>query len=251
MLEETLTIDVQGSVSLDDFASVIGAFRTLINALTTELVGKGAITWELDDLQYGSAIATVRGANLIHPDGPERVARGYIEVGLALQHFYPIPYGEQVQRAAHEVATKIRRSITGIRFETKETDAVIPKSRVQQPPPPMVMRLGRVRGQVEAMSRRRTLRFTLYDSIFDRPVSCYLAPEQHAQMLDIWGKRVVVDGLVGRDPMTFYPVTVRQISRIKILEDVPVGTYALARGILTPHTEEPPELRIRRMRDEQ
>ena len=50
----------------------------------------------------------------------------------------------------------------------------------------------------------------MYDELFDSAVSSYLGEEHEDMMRDAWGKRLIVEGWIRRDPETGRPVTVRK-----------------------------------------
>src|SRR5438046_3046240 len=82
MANDTLTLKLQGEVSLADFAKAIARFDSLVRALT-ENVASGSIEWAVDDLQPGSATTTTLGtAQTLEP--LLRVRRAYLLVGQAL-----------------------------------------------------------------------------------------------------------------------------------------------------------------------
>jgi len=108
---------------------------------------------------------------------------------------------------------------------------------------------GMVEGVVETLTKRHGLRFTLYDQLNDRPVSCYLQEGQQEEMRGIWGKRAIVQGWVTRDPVDGHPVGIRQISSIQEIDEA--GDYTKARGIAPVGADALlPEEAIRRLRDE-
>jgi hypothetical protein len=107
-----------------------------------------------------------------------------------------------------------------------------------------------VEGRVETLTSRKALRFTLYETITGRAVSCYPGEGSEEQMRDIWGRRTLIDGWVSRDPLTGFPVAVRKINSINVLPEVPTGYYRNARGA-SPRLDGEPlaETVIRLMRD--
>jgi hypothetical protein len=69
-------------------------------------------------------------------------------------------------------------------------------------------------------------------------------------MRGAWGNRVVISGLIGREPEHNRPIVVRHVQKIDILEDTPSGSYRDARGAI-PYEKgmEKSEVIIRRIRD--
>jgi hypothetical protein len=148
----------------------------------------------------------------------------------------------------------INGKIKSVRFETPETDVEVFSS-------PTVMEyilitklpegsLGAVRGRVQSMSNRGQLRFTLYDLVDDRAISCYLSPGSEDIMREAWGKVAMVEGYVRRDPETGYATTVRGVQDIKIIHEGRLGDYREAIGAAPGFLGDTlPEEIIRRSRD--
>jgi hypothetical protein len=110
--------------------------------------------------------------------------------------------------------------------------------------------LGAVEGRAQAISSRHGLHFTLYDLLWDRAVSCYLVDGHEAIMRNVWGRRAVVEGWITRDPLSGHPQTIRQVTRVTPLPDLPTDDYRRARGACPPHEGAPlPEVIIRHLRD--
>jgi hypothetical protein len=256
---DTVTIVLSGDVPLADFAAAIGRFHELVKALSTE-AGNPALNWIIDDLERSSALAAVRCAD--EPPLVERVVRAYGEVGVALESDAPIPFSPPVQAAARSLRALIAGPIESIRFETAEREATVRAAAADQVTlsdaarvkagrseiRPAVAAYGAVEGRVQTLSNRGGLRFTLYDLLHDKAVSCYLREGHEGMMRDAWGKIAVVEGIVSRDPVTGRPLTVRQISQVTIGAE-PARSYREARGAAPSLSGMSPEQAIRRLRD--
>ena len=259
MATDTITLILEGDIPLESFAKAIKDFSSLIVALTNE--EGGDIEWTIEDLQPGSTLATVRGRSP-QPERVERVVRNYARVGKALQRNQSVSHSLKVARPAQALGRLVGEKVKTIRFETPEEEAVIskrPSSRrtltvedTMTVPEPQIESapgsFGAVEGEVQTLSKRHGLRFTLYDSLNDRAVSCYLQPGQEESMRDVWGKHAIIEGWISRDPTDGRPLAVRHVSDITpILEE---GDYTQARGILPLKPgDELPEVRIRQLRD--
>lgn len=250
MAADQLTLELSGAVSLPKFAEAMKRFQALIADLSKEIGKEGGVNWQVQDLNYGSAITTVQGRGR-SPDEVERIVIGYGHVGVALAQRTNIPYSEKVQRSANSLANVVGGGVTALRFETTFIDAVVgPQTNAARDTPSITYAYGAIKGTVETLTTRRGLRFTLYDQIFDRPISCYLQDTQQQDMREAWGRSVIVSGIIGREPATRRPVVVRDIQNIEIVADVSPGSFRLARGALGAHDESlPSELIIRSMRD--
>lgn len=251
MVSTTITFALDGdAVSLETFAEEMRHFSGLLRALAVELSRKDEIAWFIEDLQRSSAIATIRGeAEDIR--AVERVVSGVIVVGKALARFEPVPYSPGVVKQAEKIVARLNGEIRSVRFETSDEDVTVYGPSVSKSTvTPTLSAYGAVEGRVQTLSSRGGLRFTLYDTLRDRAVSCYLQEGQQELMRGIWGQRALVEGWVTRDAVTGRPVTIRRVRNVELIPDVTPGSYRRARGALPrgPH-DLPPEEAIRRLRD--
>ena len=226
--EDTVTLALQGDVSLDDLAKALSGFRDLVTSLTDEVDASRSVRWLVQNLEVGSAIATARGDVSREEDRPKvvEVIRRYERVGRALESGEPIPFSERARRSAQEIVRVIDGGrVRAVRFETAVEDHEISATSAagsaagQLGPKSLEPVLGAVRGRVQSISNRGTLRFTLYDLIEDRAVSCYLDAGMQESMRDAWGKTAIVEGMVRRDRATGRATVVRSIARVTVLPD--------------------------------
>lgn len=254
MPKDIVTFAVEGEVSLERFAVAMRRFTDLVAALTRE-IAPGEIAWVLNDLQYGSALATARAIPKDEEGWSkvEQVVDSYLSVGTALEQRASIPFSDYVEARALRLQDWLGKGNNSVRFETSEDDVTI---FPPQQPVPLAKRVyasrafGAVRGRVQALTNRGSLRFTLYDITHDRAVSCYMNPGQEDLMKDLWGKLVAVEGTIKRNIQTGLPQSVRNIRTITPLpEPQPLG-YLDARGAVKRLSTQPrAEDVIRRMRD--
>jgi len=254
MANDTVTLELQGDISLALFAQAIGHFAGLVAELSAEANSPG-LPWEIDGLEIGSATATARCV-ADDTQAVERVVRSYMEVGHALESGEVIPFPQRVQAHAHALAGVLKNGLHAVRFETAEADAIV--TRLEPPPPFLVAAprielkaaYGAVTGRVQTLTTRAGLRFVLYDTLYDKAVSCYLAADSVDQARDIWDKLATVEGMVTRDVPTGRPLAVRNIRRIQQLDEAEPTGYQRARGARPRGPNEPrAEDRIRRLRD--
>jgi hypothetical protein len=261
MGDDTLTLALGGDeIPLAEFAAAVSSFRTLVEALTAEVATGSGIEWVLTALDYSSAITTVRGRTAgADTEGQiQKVIRAYEEVGDAAERGAPIPYSPKIGAELAALASLINGHVNSIRMETAEREITLltppPPSRAtggtRQLVPSDGGSFGAVEGRVQTLTNRGALRFTLYDTLNDRAVSCYLAEGREAIMLDVWGRRAIVEGWVQRDPLTGRPLSVRRVREITVLPENEPGSYRAARGVspLRPG-DLLPEVLVRRLRD--
>lgn len=251
MPDTTLSLALEGDVTLDQFSEAVNHFQKLILQLTQETSADVKIEWDLEDLQYGSAIMTVAG-RAEHDEVVLRVVEAFEQVGNALQLHEPIPYSRNVARHAEALTKLINGGIRSVRLSTAKQESIIYglfDAKKLGAVKPMVS-FGTVKGRVQSISNRGKLRFTIYDSTFDKPVNCFIKEDRQQMLTDIWDKVVFVSGRVTRQPDTGQPVSVREISLIDLIPIIEPGSYRKARGILANgEISEPAEISIRRLRD--
>ncbi len=256
-MSDTVTLDLQGTVSLPEFSAAVGRFQRLIAALSSASDASD-VAWQIDALDASSAITTARGvsSNGAHPERIDRVVSAYLEVGQALEQRATIPYPPAVQREAGALVQILKDSqIEAIRFETAESEAIVRKAteRREGGRPPSAERRGAhgaVTGRVQTLTSRSGLRFTVYDHIYDRAVSCYLVEGGEDMMREMWDRFAHVEGWVTRDPDSGRPLAVRRVTSVTPITEAEPRDYLQARGVLPLGSNgEKPETVIRRLRD--
>ena len=253
-MKETVTLMLDGHIPPHEFGVAMVGYTGLLNALTTDLKVKGDVDWSLDGLigveeRAEEAGITFRG----EASDPEKVARvvsAYEAVGAALESGRPIGYSAAVVRHAHRITSVLNGKITVVRFQTSERDATVYSDSVAKARTPPLRAYGAVTGRVQTLTNRQGLRFTLYDALYDRAVSCYLEEGRDELMRGMWGKMAIVEGWISRDAMTGRPIAIRQVSNVTLRLEVEPGSFKNARGSMRPPAgAELPEVTIRRLRD--
>jgi hypothetical protein len=248
MAADTLTLALNGDVPLRTFAQAIDQFTRLVDALSGEVAREAAIEWLIDDLQAGSAIATVRGQSE-RAEVVARVTAAYMIVGRALSAGQPIPYSDRVKAPARALTQLLDNRVTSLRFETPEADVVVGNTISGEQNLPPIYAYGVLHGTVQTLSRQRTLRFVVYDPIYDRPVTCYLKAGEEDKVRDLWGRRVAVAGRIARDARTGRAFSVREITTVRLDEPGTPGSYKRARGVWAGELERSPLTVLRESRD--
>lgn len=232
MADETLTIALNGDVPIAQFATVMQHWAAMVAQLTQYINPGARAEWIIEDLQPGSATTTIRGeaedAGVLPP-----VRQAIVAIGRDLEAHREPAYPPEIRRHARIIREQIGAKITSIRFETPEEDVTIrPQQGVDVVVQPVqFVAFGAISGRIQTVSSRRRLGFTLYDSLFDHAVNCYLRVEQQHMVADKWDKRVVVEGIVSRDPDSGRPVAIRNIANIVALREDEHGDYRDAAGL--------------------
>ena len=244
MAYDTLTFEMGGRVELRDFAKGIDLFARLVNALTS----RHEVTWVIEDLHYGSAVATFRGEaeNIALV---EEVVAKYAEVGKALEQGLVPLVNKRVAKAARDVRD-FADDCEYLRLETALSNYTIVGVGRNDQSAMREVNIGSVEGWIQTLTNRGSLRFNLYDTIHDKAVACYLEPDQDNLIRNMWGRRARVVGRVSRNKDTGRPMSVRQIAEIVPVQSDRIMGYKEAKGIL-PHPVggQMPEEVIRQLRD--
>lgn len=252
-MKDTLTVALEGdTISLDKFAAALQATLRMVTALANEVAHSSSpIAWVIDGLDRSSAVATVRG--LSQPgeeESVELVVAAFGDVARAMESRERITRSRAVVNQARAFERLLDDDVTEIRIETPDRDASIRREQVTMVVEPQTRQNhGAVRGRIQTLSNRGSLRFTLYDTIYDKAVSCYLGDAQQELVRGLWGHAAIVEGLVRRD--TFgRPVTIREITDIVALREPEPGRWREAFGAvpIQPGGENA-ETTIRRLRD--
>lgn len=253
MPDNTLTLALEGDITLKDFTYAMQHFQNLVNQLSEELIVDDKIEWEIETLQASSAITTIIGTSK-NIENVVTVVNAYGNVGRFLERNEPMPYSAAVAREAKKITSLINGHISSIRFQTADTDSIIygEFDTQKQGTATKTISYGVVTGRVQTISERGNLKFTLYDNIFDKPIFCYVSENKKYLMKEVWGQQVEVAGEITRSVENGRATSVRRITDIVIIPVIEPGSYKQARGILpwTPN-DDLPEDNIRRIRDAQ
>src|SRR5689334_19488637 len=122
MIDDSLTIVLDGEVPLGEFARTIESFFELVKALSEE-VGQPDLDWVLEDLQVSSAVATVRAPR--DPQAAGKVASAYAQVGESLERHTPMTFSTKVRKAARNVVSIRDKRVRAVRFETAAREATV------------------------------------------------------------------------------------------------------------------------------
>lgn len=261
MADKTITLKLQGGVTLDSLSFALGQFSKLVAALCADAKAKG-MTWDVTGLEAGSAIVTARAEvdDEFTEEQADFVITSYARVGKELAEHSALPgYRQRVRKPALALADVATWGLEEVVFETAEEDIVIRPAKLDaparerqegEPIPFPTAAYGSVTGRVQSLSNRGGLRFTIYEVMSDRAVSCYLAPGSEGTMINVWGQLATIEGDVSRDPATGRPIAVRHVEDVAIHDECDVEGYKRARGAVVPlpGTDLPEDI-IRRLRD--
>jgi len=265
MADNTVTLVVNGEVSLETFAQALAHFNELIQGLNEE--AHASVEWLIQDLQVSSAIVASMGKG--DAEQVENIVVGYEDVATSLEKEREINHSPRVQKAALQLVSLPDKRVPSLLLQTAKRDAIVQNNLVRKEKPSLVSEqrpqleliqkptlgailpaYGAVDGRIQTLTNRGGLRFTLYDSLYDKAVSCYVAEGKQELLRDMWGQLARVDGLVSRDPENGRPLSIREVGNIIPMPDA-CGPfeYQEARGAAPSINKVSPEEAIRRIRD--
>ncbi|MCG3199210.1 MAG: hypothetical protein HUU16_08985 [Candidatus Omnitrophica bacterium] len=240
LTKDTLTLALEGEIPLQAFSEAVRNLSLMIESLTQEISSPDSVDWIIQDLSAGSATATIRG--LPRTKAGKRtigkVIAGYEEVATCLQEGRKIPFSESVSAPALAISGILNGKVKSVRFETSDFDAQVEKPVATTPsglvegglPPKSFVKVhGAIRGRIQSISNRGSLRFTLYDMNDDHAIGCYLKPGSEDLLRASWGKVAVVHGVIRRDTRTGKAFSVREITSLKTQRERTPGAW---RGIV-------------------
>ena len=256
MAGATVTLAIEGELTLAEFAGAVGNLSRLMESLTKDHAdgGRGGVQWVIERLDGGSALVTAR-AEGGDAEIAERAADGFVDIARAGS---PVGgggngYSPAALRAFGRLRSLVSDRVPAVRFENTRADVTVhhePGTREPGVREARTIAYGAVEGLVQTLSNRGGLRFALYDSVFDKAVSCYLDPGREDVMINAWGQRAIVEGLVSRSVDDGRPLTIRSVSRVSLVKELPGGAYQRARGVLPLQPgDDMPEDAIRNIRD--
>jgi len=252
MANESVTLYLDGTPNIGDFATAMAGMRDLIAAIETEVAPSSPIEWRIETLLASSALATFRGEST-DMGGVGRVAERYVSVGKDASNGIEVP--QKFAGPLASITGLLSDRIPSIRLENEQDDETLTASNLAKIIPlrshqELAPSPGAVEGRIETVSSHNGLRFVLYDLNFNKAVTCYLAPGSEEQMLNAWGRIAVVEGVVKRDPQSGRPLVIRQVTGVTLVEEGNRGDWRKAIGVL-PKTALRSDEQVRRMRDAQ
>jgi hypothetical protein len=238
-------------------------FRVLLDGLAEVVAGGYRIDWQIVQLREGSAVTAVRGV-AESSEAVLNVTMALDAIGESLERGEALPYGGSVQTAALSLTRLVNGQVSAVRLKAAEREYVLAGSptighpRINPPREDLALEqartpveaFGAVEGTISTLIDRGRLRFTLYDQWNNR-VTCYLESDQHDEVASLWGRRVVVEGRVKRNPRDGNSISVSRITRITPLSEYEEpGSWQQARGSIPRGSDTPrAEDVIRRLRD--
>lgn len=251
--DSELTLQLNGYPDADKFATFVSSSRFLVKALSSSVIPKSRR--RANRLRWYPRNASVNGAAIISYEAPnssrenfQRVEDAFFQVGNALRSGEDIPFSHSVAEHAERLRRIVDDDIESLVFLNEGHETIV-KRDIEVSGTPPVAAYDEVQGRIETISSRKGWRFILYDSYFDRAVTCYLGElEDEQELTQYFGKVVRVMGLVTRDPETDRPFKIKNIRGFKLVEQ-PKYSWRDAKDSIQFPNELTPERYIRNLRD--
>lgn len=260
MITKSYTLQLDGTVTLDRFASAIDAWRTALVDISKEVGQEHILGIYIEDLTSGSAL--VISSIMFDAEVPaQQFTSDFTKVGTRARGEKVVDFPKSLQKAANLLRSVAAADPSGITIASDTADVLIfPTidrkteslvSRELIPSSPSVETYGAMRGRLQSVSSRSGLKAVLYDDLFDKAVRCSLTKEQHETVRELWDKHVVVEGLIRRDRITGRPLSMSNIWNIREDERDPTSlAWLKAFGVLAGvEPDVPVEESIRKVRN--
>lgn len=246
----TISLLVQGQLDVDTFAAAVAGLRDLATALATNLTPDAPVTWELEQLAYGSASITLR-AESDSPSAPATLTGAYLDVWEAIAEDRELDCPREVRDSARRLAALTRRErVTGLKCSAATRRVQISRLGPNAGRSSMgVKSIGVVTGQIESLSRRGDLHLTMVDDVFHSRVALHLRKGQEELGRNAWDTHATVHGTITEDADTGHPTEVRNITKVEPASRYSKGAWRSARGAFPWRPGDPPaEMLIRELR---
>jgi hypothetical protein len=218
MTNNTVTVTLEGEITLQALADTLRKLEALLGALVADSAAVSSIDWMVTDLRLGDSATITLTGQPGEEDAAGRAVAGLVAALRALRAQRPIPYSPRVVRRVHDLEAVVTGPISSLQVETEE-DAVVLHRQGSPGEVAGVGAYGAVDGRIETLTSRRDLRFTLFDTLFDRGVVCALTEDRRDLLRDAWGRWAIVEGWVSCDPFSGRPVAIQHITAIEIVDD--------------------------------
>lgn len=260
MITKSYTLQLDGIVTLDRFASAIDAWNTALVDISKEVGQEHVLGIYIEDLTSGSALVT--SSIMFDAEEPaQQFTSDFTKVGTKARGENVLAFPKSLLEAANRLRSVATADPNGITIASdivdilifptmdRETESIV--SGEKSASSPSVEAFGALSGKLQSVSSRSGLKVVLYDDLFDKAVRCSLTKERHETVRELWDKHVVVEGLIRRDRITGRPLSVSDIWHIR--EDVRDPTsqaWLRAFGVLAGvEPDVPVEESIRKVRN--
>ena len=260
MITKSYTIQLDGTVTLDRFASAIDAWRTALVDISKEVGQQHVLGIYIEDLVAGSALVT-SSVTFDAEESAIQFTSRFTKVGSRARGENVVDFPRSLEKASSLLRSVAAIDPAGLTLASEVADILIiplddPLTRLidigaPNVTSPSVETYGAIRGKLQSVSSRSGLKVVLYDELFDKAVRCSLTKEQHETVRELWDKHVIVEGLVRRDRITGRPLSISNIWNIRDDErDSKSLAWLNAYGVLADvEPDIPSEENIRKIRN--
>ena len=242
-VRKDVILDLSGNkITSDRFKKAVDSFLEIIEDVSKELVAdRDTIQWIIS-VEKGSALVAARPESISGNKDFEVSSITAINEGLAKLERgiskQPRYFTQKTLRAVRHLAevidpegeyvdkVRIRCNGSPISISTRSLATVDSLLAVAYES------IGSVEGRIETVTERGGLKFNVYDTLTDKAIRCFVGEELLKQVLDSFGKRVSVSGLVkyGKDGFP-KSISAKNIRTMRDKKELP--TVDDMQGILT------------------
>lgn len=235
MDRDTITLSLDGEVSLEHFRTAIHSLCELVTLLTEQAIPDAKVEWIVSDLRAGSATVAIRGepaseeaaaavADVV--ESMDEIGRNAAQRSYEVWTGYPRAIREHVSTMFGMLNGRVPRAKLG-NWVIEEPVAVDPP---ETPARPSVRERLALRGKIVTLDNKRGTYFTLKEAFTDRLIRCWPEPRFRDQLAEYWktGVWVLVEGYY--NTFTNKP-TLTEISEIMPLGKAESGGWRRAFGI--------------------
>jgi len=201
-----LVFEIEGKkITSNRFKSAVKWFFDFVDEVSSQItVKKKPILWVVSvghsSVRLNLSPEVKKEDRLVVPEIIETIENGINTINI--QDVRPKNYTDDALKALRELASIVdptKEEINSIKVYTNGNKNEISTKAIGNIDSILQIRreeLGSIEGKLEVISSRRGLHFVIYDSLKNRPISCYFKDDFIEKVLSAFNKRVYVFGLI-------------------------------------------------------
>jgi len=201
-----LILEIEGKkITSNKFKSTIKSFFDFVDEISSQITAKKKpILWIVSvghsSVRLNLSPEVKKEDRLVIPDIIKTIENGINTINT--QDVRPKYYSDDALKSLRELASIIdptKEEINSIKVFTNGNKNEISTKAIGNVDSILQIRreeLGSIEGKLEVISSRRGLHFVIYDSLKNRPVTCYFKDDFIEKVLTAFNKRVYVFGLI-------------------------------------------------------
>ena len=132
---DTLTLALNGDVTLQDFSKAMNHFKEIVSGLKEDIAPDSDIDWYIDKLEAGSATAVIRGVPITDNDIPsiKNIGTAFADIGRRIVHGETLTFNTTVINAVTSLRKMINGRISSINFQAAGKRYTVKKHAIFSP----------------------------------------------------------------------------------------------------------------------